>query len=818
MLKADVLSGKGSVGAWDKDVPVEVSNQVFNGEPQFFTPEVMTVPAGSLTMMDLFSGAGGFSCGASWAGFIPVFGLDYLEPAAMTWRKNHPNAISCVGDIRQVNPEAVKVMLADKGVHQIHVITGGVPCQGFSKSNRKHIDDDPRNFLFLEYMRFVKAFTPDYIILENVGGLRSTAGGQFEQEIKRHMDDLGYSVSVKLVNAADFGVPQTRQRLIFIGVKTGRGLAATYEFPAGNFTAATYRTVEDALSDLPVLTTNEQATAYNSIPTTGYQKLMRDVGSIGISEPTSLTNHVAPNHTAETIAMIAATEPGKPLYDSFKQRIRLAPNKPSVTVLSGGIRPQWQLAHPTQPRGLTVRETARLQSFPDSYVFLGGTTQERVQVGNAVPPLLAYELVKPIAGDIRKRDTTQQVSKIAPTAKTKSNDVIKLFIAGSPCTKWSNANNARETEPTGIGWELFMNCLIGIERFQPDFILYENNKGISLEIKDEICKRLGYPLQYINSGLVSAQRRERFYVHNIPGVGQPEDCGLSVADILDDGKPHSLTTSNRPKVFEPIRVGCIGSNSQGYRVYSYQGKSVTLAANSGGIGSHTGLYAIPVDAPEGITGSKIGDVFEVMDGFITYKGEQHAIKLPDGYYAIRKLSVSECKRLQTIPDSFDMSMVTKTQAYKMLGNGWTVDVIAHILSHIPGIQDKEVEVLSMYDGISCGRIALDKLGVKVKQYYAYEIDEHAIAVSTANYPAIIRCGDAFGIRDMDFTPKSISTSEILTPRQRTIRETRSLVMRSAWDTAKTAASKYGGSSREYIGEALRMTWAGIKAQALNTAA
>ena len=139
-------------------------------------------------------------------------------------------------------------------------------------------------------------------------------------------------------------------------------------------------------------------------------------------------------------------------------------------------------------------------------------------------------------------------------------------------------------------------------------------------------------------------------------------------------------------------------------------------------------------------------VYEVRGGKITIKGKQYPIKLSDGCYIIRKLTVTECKRLQTVPESY-VFPVSDTQAYKMLGNGWTVDVIAHILSRIPGITTGPVEVLSMYDGMSCGHIALDKLGVEVSRYYATEIDKYAIQTTQRNYPETVQLGDAFRVRD-----------------------------------------------------------------------
>lgn len=384
-----------SKNIWSKDVPVEKSAYLNDENVQFFNMDNFSCDKNKPKMIDLFCGAGGFAVGCSWAGFESVFGVDHLEPAMKTWTYNHPNAIGCLGDIKKVDPKEIKKLLKEKGVDKIHLITGGVPCQGFSRANRKHNDFDERNFLFLEYMKFVKEFEPDYLILENVSGMRSTAGGQFEQDIKCYMDTLGYETSIDILNAADFGVPQIRQRLIFVGVKRGRGLSEPYAFPKGEYVNC-YRTVNDAISDLPKLGNNETVQVYTSEPMTEYQRLMRK-GAESV-----LFNHTSPKHPDETIEKIRNTKQGEAMYPKFKQRIRLREDKPSPTQLAGGIRPQFQFGHPQQPRGLSIRERARIQSFPDTYVFKGGTVQERVQTGNAVPPLLIYNVAKVIYKDIMK--------------------------------------------------------------------------------------------------------------------------------------------------------------------------------------------------------------------------------------------------------------------------------------------------------------------------------------------------------------------------------------------------------------------------------
>ena len=400
----DIVEIIPDLGVWDKNVPVEKSAYLRDNEIKYLNVENFKFDPKKLVMLDLFCGAGGFAVGCGWAGFQSVLGVDHFEPAMKTWCRNHPNSIGCLGDITKIDPFHVKEVLECKGIKKVHLITGGVPCQGFSIANRKHNDKDERNYLFLEYMKFVEVFDPDYIILENVSGMRSTAGGQFEKEIKSYMKSLGYTPTVELLNAADFGVPQIRQRLIFVGVKKGRSLKNKYKFPVGEF-KNNYRTVSDAISDLPFLDNDEESVEYACDPNNDYQRMMRGLGEIEtIEESHVLSNHISPNHPQETIDRIAATNQGEPMYPKFKQRIRLRENAPSPTQLAGGIRPQFQFGHPIQPRGLTIRERARIQSFPDCYVFEGGIVQERVQTGNAVPPLLIYNLARPIYDDIKRKE------------------------------------------------------------------------------------------------------------------------------------------------------------------------------------------------------------------------------------------------------------------------------------------------------------------------------------------------------------------------------------------------------------------------------
>lgn len=275
--------------------------------------------------------------------------------------------------------------------------------------------------------------------------------------------------------------------------------------------------------------------------------------------------------------------------------------------------------------------------------------------------------------------------------------MVKLLIGGSPCTHWSIAQSKnRETKAEGIGWELFLNYVIAKGKFKPDFFLYENNWSASKEIKRQIQRELGQELMRINSSLVSAQNRDRFYVFNW-SVEQPEDRGIYLNDILKSGEAYNPTV---------------------------KGKSHTLTATYYKIGQSTDSH------------------------FGCEKCKQRVL---DGSGQVRKLHPIECERLQTLPDGYT-AVVSDTQRYKCLGNGWTAEVVIHILQgalrNVP--KDEKIVVLSMYDGIGTGRYCLDKMGFKNVEYHAYEIDKYAIKVAMSNYPDIIQHGDAFQVRADDW--------------------------------------------------------------------
>lgn len=281
----------------------------------------------------------------------------------------------------------------------------------------------------------------------------------------------------------------------------------------------------------------------------------------------------------------------------------------------------------------------------------------------------------------------------------------------------------REVEASGIGWELFKNYLIAKEKFKPDIFLYENNKSAAQSIKNSISQALNVPLIHINSANVSPQNRERFYACNFPTC-QPEDRHISMSDVMvsEDYKPYNggELIRKKPDLLQKCdTMYMIGATNQqcsiGCRVYDPLGKAKTLCANGGGGGAKTGLYMV--------SGS------------------------------IYSLSRSGCEKLQTMPLGYTRA-IPDERAITALGNGWTAEIIIHLLTqalkNVP--KTEEIVVLSLYDGIATGRYCLDAMGFVNVRYYAYEIEESAMVVAMDNYRDIVQCGDAFAVREDSWQP------------------------------------------------------------------
>jgi len=343
-----------------------------------------------MKIVDLFCGAGGMSLGFEEEGFKSVLAVDLWEDAIKTYNFNRKHQTAKCIDIHELDDSYLDSLKSDS---KIHGIIGGPPCQGFSSVGKRD-ENDNRNSLYLEYVRFVEKLTPDFFVLENVKGLLTLANGYYKRDIIDRFNEIGYNVNFQILKASDFGVPQNRQRVFFVGLRRdifGEGLF--FDFPKPyDYKIST----AEALSDLPSLSENEHNNIFKSQPNNNYQLKMRNSDFVH--------NHEITHHTKNTIDIISKVKDGGSILDldpsfysvrNYKTTFkRMNSKEPSITIDCG----HRNYFHFEENRVPTVRESARLQSFFDSYVFKGSKTSQYVQVGNAVPPLLA----KVIATQLKK--------------------------------------------------------------------------------------------------------------------------------------------------------------------------------------------------------------------------------------------------------------------------------------------------------------------------------------------------------------------------------------------------------------------------------
>lgn len=322
--------------------------------------------------IDLFSGAGGLSCGLTMAGFTPVGSVEIMPAAVKTYKYNfsEKKGFDQNVEVRDIRDSNVKQKLYDSiGLKHIHLIVGGFPCQGFSLSGNRVITDE-RNSLYLEMLEIVKHIKPDFVVMENVEGLRSMLGGKVESKIINDYKEAGYQINVTVLNSADYYTPQIRKRVIFIGNRLG---AVNYH-PKPMISADEYVTLGQAIKK------------YMNIP-----------------EDKNI-NHIFTRHTAEMKEKLSNVPEGQSLYGNYSDGWKKSPwDKPSCTIKEnhGGVN-----IHPKLPRVLTPRELAALQSFPDSFIFKGSKKWQLVQIGNAVPPLLGKAIGIALEKSIKKAENT----------------------------------------------------------------------------------------------------------------------------------------------------------------------------------------------------------------------------------------------------------------------------------------------------------------------------------------------------------------------------------------------------------------------------
>ena len=365
-----------------------------------------------LNSIDLFSGCGGMTLGFGWAGFNSVLASDIDENCEKTFATNFPEIPFLCGDLSEFTKDEFDTIISEK---EIDVIIGGPPCQGFSLANKKRnkVSEDPRNKLFYEFVKTINWYNPKSFVMENVKGLLSMESGQVIKQIQNEFENagkFGYEVRTKVLKASDYGVPQSRERVIIIGIR--KDLELIPEFPPKKYEKEV--TVEEAISDLPKINAGEgeEKLNYESKPTNDYQQFMR-------KNSKKVFNHIAMRHTQRLIERFRAIQPGKNLLDvwethgavqrgnpnekskvKFSQNnLRLIANKPAPTIAASF---QSNFIHPFLDRNFTAREGARLQSFPDDFIFEGMRTKmswekglsQYQQIGNAVPPLMAFEIAK----------------------------------------------------------------------------------------------------------------------------------------------------------------------------------------------------------------------------------------------------------------------------------------------------------------------------------------------------------------------------------------------------------------------------------------
>ncbi len=343
--------------------------------------------------------------GFKWAGFESIVASDIDVNCAATFKRNFPGVDFLLGDISTIEKNQADLLINGRPVD---IITGGPPCQGFSlaNKNRNKIADDPRNRLFYQFVKFIDWYNPKAFVMENVKGLLSMQGGNVIKTIVDAFQSAGrgYNVDYKVLRASDFGVPQTRERVFLIGFR--RDLDLYPEFPVEQTVPVS---VNDAISDLPLINAGEgtEEASYTCSPSNSYQILMR-------KDSTRVANHIAMKHTQRLIDRFAAIKPGESLVDVWdshgavkrgnpnerssakfaQNNQRVFGDKPAPTIAASF---QSNFVHPILNRNFTAREGARLQSFPDDFVFEGMRTKmswevglsQYQQIGNAVPPLLA---------------------------------------------------------------------------------------------------------------------------------------------------------------------------------------------------------------------------------------------------------------------------------------------------------------------------------------------------------------------------------------------------------------------------------------------
>lgn len=352
------------------------------------------------SVIDLFAGVGGLSLGFEKQGFEVLIANEYDKSIAAAYTENHKNTKMIVGDITSLDLKETFGSYTGK----IDVVIGGPPCQGFSQKGQRKTIHDERNFLFKYYVAVVELVKPKYFVMENVPNLLTAEGGFFFKEIEELFNKMGYSLEHGILNASDYGVPQNRRRAVIIGKLNG----AAPKLPEPQSKKVT---IWDAISDLAYLQSGEgtDKQEYKNAPESDYEKLLR-------SNSTTLYNHIVTKHSPLALERLAMIPPNagkevlpkehltKSIYSGTWTRMRK--DEISVTITTRFDTPSsGKFTHPFLDRAITVREAARIQSFPDDFRFVGNKGSQMKQVGNAVPPLLAAAIAEVIMNDIKEESS-----------------------------------------------------------------------------------------------------------------------------------------------------------------------------------------------------------------------------------------------------------------------------------------------------------------------------------------------------------------------------------------------------------------------------
>ena len=365
--------------------------------------------------IELYVGAGGLSLGCEQAGFNIIYAVENDRYAAETYIKNRQdkNIFVDTRDIREISPLYILKKLGLKR-GELDFVIGGPPCQGFSISNMKTRNmDNPQNCLIFKFVEFLEKLKPKWFVMENVGGLDNFENGKLKEQLINMYHKIGYKIECTILNAANFGVPQSRNRIFFVGNRVGQSMESIKAIK--NKKMKKNVTIHEAISDLPHL---ENGHSISEMPYNGggkprnrYQAMLRKRTNGKVFNNIVSHNNALVleryKHISQGENILVLKEKAPHLITNYKNvdnchhwiYLRLPPDKPSVTI--NNYRKN-MLIHPEQDRGLSVREAARLQSFPDDYIFYGSIGFQQQQVANAVPPLMAKAVFKTIAAHMKK--------------------------------------------------------------------------------------------------------------------------------------------------------------------------------------------------------------------------------------------------------------------------------------------------------------------------------------------------------------------------------------------------------------------------------